>query len=71
MLINYSGGAISNVSKEEGAFLSKFSKFISGNNVLSFYNLFNSAHYALVRNGNSKILFTNLTFEVMRYIHRA
>lgn len=71
VLINYSGGTISNVSKEEGAFLSKFSKFISGNNVLSFYKLFNSAHYALVRNGNSKILFTNLTFEVMRYIHRA
>lgn len=68
---NYSDGQLVRASSQEKAFLEKFARFISGNNVLPFNHLFNDAHYSVVRNAHSKLLFTNITFEVMRYIHRA
>ena len=71
MLRNYTEDHLTRVSKDEDGFLGNFSKFISGNNIHDFSNSFNDAHYYLERNANSKILFTNLCFQVMRYIHAA
>jgi DNA polymerase-3 subunit delta' len=71
MMKNYTDSQLVRASTEEKAFLEKFARFISGNNVISFSQLFNDAHYSVVRNANAKLLFTNITFEVMRYIHRA
>ncbi len=71
MLRNYMGDTLTNVSDEEGQFLVKFSQFISGNNILDFMKTFDDAHYHLERNANPKILFTQLCFQVMRYIHHA
>ena len=71
MMKNYTDSQLVRASTEEKAFLEKFARFISGNNVLPFTQLFNDAHYSVVRNANAKLLFTNITFEVMRYIHRA
>ena len=71
MLRNYMDDTLTNVSDEEGQFLVKFSQFISGNNILDFMKTFDDAHYHLERNANPKILFTQVCFQVMRYIHHA
>jgi DNA polymerase-3 subunit delta' len=71
MLRNYTEDHLTRVSEEEDQFLGKFSQFISGNNVFDFMKTFDEAHYHVERNANPKILFTNLCFNVMRYIHVA
>ncbi len=71
MLRNYTDEQLTRVSEEENVFLKNFSKFITGNNVHDFMKTFNDAHYHIERNANVKLLFTNLCFSVMRYIHAA
>lgn len=71
ILKNYTEDVLMSVSDEEGSFLKNFSRFITGNNLQNFMETFNDAHYHVDRNANPKILFTNICFEVMRYIHRA
>lgn len=71
MMKNFTQGKLMKASEEEIEFLNKFSRFITGNNVLDFTKLFNDAHYHVDRNAHAKMLFTNITFEIMRYIHRA
>lgn len=71
LMQNYTDGQLMRTSTEEAQFLNKFAQFITGNNVLDFQNLFNEAHFSVERNAHSQLLFTNVTFEVMRYIHRA
>lgn len=68
---NYTGDQLFQVSKEEADFLVNFAKFITGNNVVPFMTTFSDGVYHIERNANSKILFTNLSFQVMRYIHYA
>lgn len=69
ILKNYTENQLTKTSEEENEFLEKFSKFITGNNIMELMDLFNKAYYHIDRNANSKILFTNLCFKVMRYIH--
>lgn len=71
MLKNYTGDQLIRVSLEEGNFLERFAAYITGNNIMDFMQSFNDAHYHLERNANPKILFMNLCFNVMRYIHKA
>jgi DNA polymerase-3 subunit delta' len=71
MLKNYTDDQLIKVSKEEHEFLQKFSKFITGNNIFEFTETFNDAYYHIERNANPKILFTNLCFKVMKFIHIA
>jgi DNA polymerase-3 subunit delta' len=71
LMKNYTEEKLMRASPEEASFLSKFARFITGNNVLDFTNLFNESHYNVERNAHAKMLFTNITFEVMRYIHKA
>ena len=71
MLRNYTEDHLTKVSDDEDLFLQNFAKFITGNNIIDFMKTFNDAHYHIERNANSKILFTNLCFQVMRYIHAA
>lgn len=71
MLNNYQTDSTIPSSEEEQNFLTNFSRFITGNNVMDFHKLFSESHYNVERNAHSQLLFTNITFEVMRYIHRA
>lgn len=71
MLRNYTEDHLTRISEEENVFLEKFARFISGNNVFDFMKAFNDAHYHIERNANPKILFMNLCFNVMRFIHAA
>jgi DNA polymerase-3 subunit delta' len=70
-MMNYIGEELTHVTKEEEHFLKNFSPFISGNNIREFQETFNDGYYHIERNANSKILFTQLCFQTMRYIHVA
>jgi DNA polymerase-3 subunit delta' len=69
LMINYTSGNLVQLSTEEAEFLKNFAKFIHGKNVQAFMKSLNDMYYHLERNANSKIVFTQLTFQVMRYIH--
>lgn len=71
MLRNYTEDQLTRVSASEDGFLQNFARFITGNNILDFNQLFNDSVYHIDRNANSKILFTNFCFQVMRFIHVA
>ncbi|MEN9699151.1 MAG: polymerase subunit delta [Bacteroidota bacterium] len=71
LLTNYMGDLLTRVSKEEAAFLEKFAPYISGNNIREFIATFDAAYYHIDRNANARILFTQLCFQTMRYIHQA
>lgn len=71
LLKNYTEDLLLRVSKDEADFLKNFARFITGNNIISFNETFNDAHYYIERNANPKIIFTNVCFNVMRYIHVA
>ncbi|OFZ63320.1 MAG: hypothetical protein A3D92_04605 [Bacteroidetes bacterium RIFCSPHIGHO2_02_FULL_44_7] len=71
MLRNYTEDQLTRVSASEDSFLQNFARFITGNNILDFNQLFNNSVYHIDRNANSKILFTNFCFQVMRFIHVA
>lgn len=71
ILKNYTEDQLTRVSGEEEKFLSNFARFITGNNIQDFSNSFNDSIYHIDRNANAKILFTQLCFQVMRYIHNA
>lgn len=71
ILKNYTDNMLMRVSAEEADFLIKFSRFISNNNVIDFMEIFNDAYYHLDRNAAGKLLFTQVCFQVMRFIHKA
>lgn len=71
LLKNYTEEMLVRVSPEEAQFLANFARFITNNNCLDFMELFTTAHYQLTRNAHGQLLFTNLCFQVMRFIHKA
>jgi DNA polymerase-3 subunit delta' len=71
ILTNYMGDVLTRVSDDEAAFLEKFAPFISGNNIREFMSTLDAAYYQIDRNAHARILFTQLCFQTMRYIHQA
>lgn len=71
MLFNFTEEQLLRVSDSELGFLKNFARYITGNNVHDFIKMFNDAEYYIERNANAKLLFTQLCFQVMRYIHAA
>jgi DNA polymerase III subunit delta' len=71
LLKNYTNEMLVRVSPEEAQFLANFARFITNNNCLEFMQLFTDSHYHLNRNAHGQLLFTNLCFQVMRFIHKA
>lgn len=71
LLKNYTEEVLLRVSADEADFLKNFARFITGNNIVAFNTTFNDAHYHIDRNANPKLVFTNVCFNVMRYIHVA
>jgi DNA polymerase-3 subunit delta' len=69
ILMNYTPGSLVKLSQNEAEFLKNFAKFIHGKNIQAFMQTMNDIHYHLERNANPRIVFTQLTFQVMRYIH--
>lgn len=69
ILMNYTSGSLNQLSRNEEEFLKNFAKFIHGKNIQAFMKTIDDIHYNLERNANARIVFTHLTFQVMRYIH--
>ena len=47
-----------------------FAPFIHDNNIIELYEEINTAIYELERNGNSKIVLTDLSLKLTRLIHQ-
>jgi DNA polymerase-3 subunit delta' len=71
LLSNYMGDVLLRISSEEEQFLKNFAPFISGNNIREFIETFDDAYYHIDRNANARILFTQMCFQTMRFIHQA
>jgi DNA polymerase-3 subunit delta' len=63
MMLKYADESLIKLGVDEQEFVNKFSPFIHGNNVESFIEELNKAHYHMERNANVKILFMDLAFK--------
>ena len=70
MLLNYMKGQLNNLRPEEQQFLSRFARFINNQNITELHDEFNTAHYHLERNANSRILFTDLVVRLTKLIKK-
>jgi DNA polymerase-3 subunit delta' len=70
LLFSYTDEKLIRLSNEELDFVRNFSRFVTGNNFEDLYDLFSKGHYYIERNANTKILFTDLIFQVMKLIHK-
>ena len=50
--------------------LSKFAPYVHGNNILSIINELQEAAYHIERNGNAKIILTDLSIKLTRLLHK-
>lgn len=57
--------------KVQGFALEKFAPFVSGNNIQEIFKELSDASYHIERNGNPKIIFTDLSIKLTRLIHKA
>lgn len=57
--------------KVTGFTLEKFAPFVSGNNIQEIFKELSDAAYHIERNGNPKIIFTDLSIKLTRLIHKA
>ncbi|MFO7701484.1 MAG: DNA polymerase III subunit delta' [Psychroflexus maritimus] len=48
----------------------KFASFIHGGNIEPIFNALQEAHFHIQRNANAKIVFTDLSMQLTRYIHK-
>jgi DNA polymerase III subunit delta' len=71
MLINYQMAPLVYVEPSYQNFkLENFAPFVNGNNILGIYQELSDAQYLIERNGNAKIILTNLSIKLTRLIHK-
>lgn len=71
MLLNYQAKKLVYIEpKVENFSLEKFSPFITGNNIQDIFEELNDAIYHIERNGNAKIILTDLSIKLTRLIHK-
>jgi DNA polymerase-3 subunit delta' len=65
LLKNFSLDSLLRTSGEDREFIDKISvNVLKEDHVSALYALFNEAHYHLERNGNSKLIFTDLSMQI-------
>lgn len=57
--------------KVQGFTLEKFAPFVTGNNIHEIFKELSDAAYHIERNGNAKIILTDLSIKLTRLIHKA
>ena len=57
-----------NVTKEEKEFISNFYPFVNENNIIDIFESIEKAIFAITRNANSKIVFYELSLQMMRFL---
>lgn len=71
MLINYSAEELTYMKIHVDGFqLKKFAPFVHENNILPIIEELESAIYHIERNGNAKIVFTDLSIKLTRLLHK-
>ena len=71
LLLNYSVDALVHMKTHEDGFqLSRFAPFVHENNILDIVREIETAIYHIERNGNAKIIFTDLSIKLTRLLHR-
>jgi DNA polymerase-3 subunit delta' len=71
MLLNYNANELVFFEpKSEGFQLEKFAPFVHENNVMEISNEIQDAIYHIERNGNSKIILTDLSIKLTRLLHK-
>jgi len=70
LLTNYKSESLVYLTPKTGNFqLQKFAPFIHGNNILPIFEALEVAQYHIERNGNAKIILTDLSFKLTRFLH--
>jgi DNA polymerase-3 subunit delta' len=71
MLLNYSANELVFMEPKTDAFkLEKFAPFVHENNIAEISNEIQDAIYHIERNGNSKIILTDLSIKLTRLLHK-
>jgi DNA polymerase-3 subunit delta' len=71
MLKNYKADSLIYFESHDGKFsFDKFSAYIHQNNIFEIKDALEDAAYHIERNGNAKIIFTDLSIQLTRFIHR-
>ncbi|WP_186991324.1 DNA polymerase III subunit [Constantimarinum furrinae] len=71
LLRNYGTDTSMHFETESGQFsLDKFAPFVHQNNIYDIISALEDASYHIERNGNAKIIFTDLSIQLTRLIHR-
>ncbi|SDB61791.1 DNA polymerase-3 subunit delta' [Flavobacteriaceae bacterium MAR_2010_188] len=71
MLMNYKADSLVYIEpKEENFDLQKFSPFIHNQNIMDISEELQNAYYHIERNGNSKIILTDLSIKLTRLLHK-
>ena len=65
---NYSLNEIVHFKSRNNFDISKFAPYINNKNVIKIISLFEETHYNLIRNGNEKMLFSNLALKLTKFI---
>ncbi|MCB4798302.1 DNA polymerase III subunit [Neotamlana laminarinivorans] len=71
LLLNYNANDLVFFEPKSEAFdINKFAPFIHGNNIMDISNELQDAIYHIERNGNSKIILTDLSIKLTRLLHK-
>jgi len=71
MLLNYKAKDLVYVDIEPKVFkFDKFATFINGKNIGEISEAIETAIYHIGRNGNAKIILTDLSIKLTRYLHK-
>ena len=66
---NYSLNEIIHFKSQNNFDISKFAPYVNSNNVIKIISLFEETRYNLSRNGNEKMLFSNLAMKLTKFIN--
>ena len=71
LLLNYSTAELVYMEpKVENFKLKNFAPFVNEHNILEIYQEIEDATYHIERNGNAKMIFTDLSIKLTRLIHK-
>ena len=71
LLFNYETQSLVYVEpKIENFSIAKFAPFVNGNNINAIFKELSDAIYHIERNGNAKIILTDLSIKLTRLIHK-
>ena len=71
LLINYQAPKLVYIAPQVENFkLENFAPFVNGNNINDIFKELSDAMYHIERNGNAKIILTDLSIKLTRLIHK-